>query len=175
MKITAFLKSEKSDSKFLTLMKYEIIYILVFKYEKLSKVIAKASLKEMIKNYETLSKNKGFMDILVKYLISLKDNETFVSIFEGKQYEGHTMLPIINGFRDKYKLERLVVVADSGLLSSQNINELIANNYEFILGARIKNEKQEIKDEIQKLNLKNGECKTIKKRRFKPHYYILGT
>ena len=101
--------------------------------------------------------------IVLGLLVSEGGYPLAYDIFEGKQYEGHTMLPIINGFRDKYKLERLVVVADSGLLSSQNINELIANNYEFILGARIKNEKQEIKDEIQKLNLKNGECKTIKK------------
>lgn len=84
-------------------------------------------------------------------------------IFEGKQYEGHTMLPIINGFRKKYNLNKLVVVADSGLLSKQNINELIANQYEFILGARIKNENQKIKDKIQALSLKNGESKIIKK------------
>jgi len=57
----------------------------------------------------------------------------------------------------------LVVVADSGLRSNDNINVLIANQYEFILGARIKNEKQEIKDRIQALTLNNGESKTIKK------------
>ncbi|MFI0429528.1 IS1634 family transposase, partial [Mariniflexile sp. HMF6888] len=55
-------------------------------------------------------------------------------IFEGKQYEGHTMLPIINDFREKYNLEKLVVVADSGLLSKANIDELMANKHEFILG-----------------------------------------
>ena len=101
--------------------------------------------------------------IVLGLLVSEGGYPLAYDIFEGKQYEGHTMLPIINGFRKKYNLEKLVVVADSGLLSNDNINVLIANQYEFILGARIKNEKQEIKDRIQALTLNNGESKTIKK------------
>lgn len=101
--------------------------------------------------------------IVLGLLVSKGGYPLAYDIFEGKQYEGHTMLPIINGFRDKYKIEKLIVVADSGLLSTQNINDLIINDYDFVLGARIKNEKQEIKDEIQQLNLKNGEFKAIKK------------
>ncbi len=101
--------------------------------------------------------------IVLGLLVSEGGYPLAYDIFEGKLYEGHTMLPIINGFREKYNLKRLIVVADSGLLSKDNINELIAHKYEFILGARIKNEKQKIKDEIQSLRLKNGESKIIKK------------
>src|SRR5690606_28680747 len=55
------------------------------------------------------------------------------------------------------------IVADSGLLSNLNIAELKAKDYEFILGARIKNESQSVKERILSLNLKNGESKVIKK------------
>lgn len=105
--------------------------------------------------------------ILLGLLVSEGGYPLAYEIFEGKQYEGHTMLPIINAFRVKYKIEKLVVVADSGLLSKANIDELIANNYEFILGARIKNEKQEVKDKILALSLKNGESKLIDKEDIK--------
>lgn len=105
--------------------------------------------------------------IVLGLLVSEGGYPLAYDIFEGKQYEGHTMLPIINGFRKKYKLEKLVVVADSGLLSNANIEDLIANNYEFILGARIKNEKRQIKDKILSFNLKNGESKIIKKDNLK--------
>jgi len=101
--------------------------------------------------------------IVLGLLVSEGGYPLAYEIFEGKQYEGHTMIPIIEGFRRKYNIEKLVVVADSGLLSNDNINELIANQYEFILGARIKNEKQDIKDKILALSLKNGESKIIKK------------
>jgi transposase len=101
--------------------------------------------------------------IVLGLLVSEGGYPLAYDIFEGKQYEGHTMLPIINGFRNKYKIEKLIVVADSGLLSKDNIEELIANKYEFILGARIKNETQDIKDKILTLSLQNGESKIIEK------------
>jgi transposase len=54
-----------------------------------------------------------------------------------------------------------VVVADAGLLSNDNIAELKSKNYEYILGARIKNEKNHVKQKILGLGLKNGQCKEI--------------
>jgi transposase len=43
--------------------------------------------------------------IVLGLLVSEGGYPLAYDIFEGKQYEGHTMLPIINGFRDKYKIE----------------------------------------------------------------------
>lgn len=105
--------------------------------------------------------------IVLGLLVSEGGYPLAYDIFEGKQYEGHTMLPIINSFRAKYKLKNLVIVADSGLLSKANIDDLIAHRYEFILGARIKNEKQQIKDKILSLSLQNGESKIIRKDNLK--------
>ncbi len=105
--------------------------------------------------------------IVLGLLVSERGYPLAYDIFDGKQYEGHTMLPIINGFKEKYKIEKLVVVADSGLLSRENIEELVANKYEFILGARIKNEKQDIKNKILGLSLKDGESKIIEKEGLK--------
>lgn len=73
------------------------------------------------------------------------------------------MLPLINRFKKKYNLEQLIIVADSGLLSNHNIIELQEKNYEFILGARIKNESKTVKEKILALNLQNGESSIIKK------------
>jgi transposase len=52
-------------------------------------------------------------------------------------------------------------------LSAKNIEELQAKNYEFILGARIKNESKHIKDKILSLNLKDGESQIISKDNLK--------
>jgi hypothetical protein len=84
-KIAGLLKNEHADVKFLTLMKYEMIYILAFRYEKLSKLIASATLKEMLNNYDKYCEEKGFIDILVKFLICLGDSENFIKLFEGKK------------------------------------------------------------------------------------------
>ena len=58
------------------------------------------------------------------------------------------MLPTINGFVSKYGLENFVVVADSGLMNNANIAELEAHGYKYIIGAKIKNESQEVKNWI---------------------------
>ncbi len=101
--------------------------------------------------------------IVLGLLVSIDGYPLTYEIFEGNKFEGHTMLPVIDRFKEKYDLNKLVIVADSGLLSHQNIKELQEKGYEFILGARIKNEKQEIKNKILSLNLKNGESKIIEK------------
>ena len=72
-------------------------------------------------------------------------------------------MPILHKFKEKYQFEKITVVADAGLLSAGNVQQLIEHGYDFILGARIKNEKQSIKDAILRLKLTNGQSKTIKK------------
>lgn len=105
--------------------------------------------------------------IVLGLLVSKGGYPLAYDIFEGNKFEGQTMLPVVDGFKDKYKLEKLVIVADSGLLSNQNIEELQTKGYEFILGARIKNESKSIKEKILSLSLKNGESKIISKENLK--------
>lgn len=73
--------------------------------------------------------------------------------FQGNSFEGHTMLPVIERFKAKYKLENLTVVADAGLMSNNNVALLGQNGYDFILGGRIKNESAETKKRILNLDL----------------------
>lgn len=101
--------------------------------------------------------------IVLGLLVSKKGYPLAYEIFEGNKFEGHTMLPVIEGFRKKYKLDQLIIIADSGLLSRTNIDELQSKGYEFVLGARIKNETVEIKRKILALSLSNGQSEAIKK------------
>ena len=101
--------------------------------------------------------------IVLGLLVSIDGYPLAYEIFEGNKFEGHTMLPVIDRFKYKYNIEKLVIIADSGLLSNKNITELQEKGYEFILGARIKNERQDIKNKILSLNLKNGESNIIEK------------
>lgn len=101
--------------------------------------------------------------IILGLLVSRNGYPLAYEIYEGNKFEGHTMLPVVDTFRRKYKLSQLIIVADSGLLSNGNIEELQSKGYEFILGARIKNESQQIKDQIINLKLKNGESSILTK------------
>jgi len=78
------------------------------------------------------------------------------SIHEGNKYEGHTMLPIVKDFVNKFTIKDFVVVADSGLMNAQNIADLEQNGYKYIVGARIKNESKSITEWILSQNKQDG-------------------
>jgi len=99
--------------------------------------------------------------ILLGLLLSIDGYPLAYEIFEGNKYEGHTMLPVIETFKTKYRLNNLVVVADAGLLSDENINELQSKDYEYILGARLKSEKRTLQSQILALKIENGQCEQI--------------
>lgn len=101
--------------------------------------------------------------IVLGLLVSAGGYPLAYEIYKGNKFEGDTMLPVINVFKRRYKLNKLVVVADAGLLSNKNIQSLQNNHYEYILGARIKNEAAEIKACILALQLQNGESAVIEK------------
>lgn len=105
--------------------------------------------------------------IVLGLLVSKNGYPLAYEIFEGNKFEGHTMLPVLDGFKEKYNLEQLVVIADSGLLSKSNIDELQQKGYSFILGARIKSENENVKRKILQLQLENGQSKIITKGHLK--------
>lgn len=69
-------------------------------------------------------------------------------IFEGNIYEGHTLVPFLEKISAKFRLDKPIVVADAGLLSKDNIRVLEAKGYQYIIGARLKNEPEAIKQKI---------------------------
>lgn len=86
-------------------------------------------------------------------------------IFEGNTFEGHTLLPVLKQIGRKYDLPKPVVIADAGLLSNDNIKNLSKENYQFIIGARLKNESEKIKEAILKKSqkMKDGQSFVIAK------------
>jgi transposase len=87
-------------------------------------------------------------------------------IFEGNTFEGHTLLPVLEGIQKKYGLPKPVVIADAGLLSRKNLENLSGQEYSFIIGARIRNESDKIKEKIIKkaIGIKDGDCFIIRKK-----------
>ncbi len=101
--------------------------------------------------------------IVLGLLVSEQGYPLDYEIFEGNKFEGHTMMPVIEAFGKKYKMEQLIVVADAGLMSHKNIQQLSEKGYAFIIGARIKNESREVQDQILQLGLEDLQSAVIEK------------
>jgi transposase len=102
--------------------------------------------------------------IFLGLLVGLGGYAIGYEIFEGNIYEGHTLIPVLEKLSKKFNLSKPIVIADAGLLTNDNVTDLTANNYQYILGARIKNESAEIKKQIIETPLKQGEFKILKKK-----------
>lgn len=95
--------------------------------------------------------------IVLGLLVSRDGYPLSYSIFNGKQFEGYTMLPIVDDFVHRYKLKDFVIVADSGLMNKRNIDLLESAGYLYIIGARIKSESIETKQWILSLPKQENE------------------
>jgi len=102
--------------------------------------------------------------IFLGLLVGLDGYAIGYDIFEGNIYEGHTLIPFIEKISEKFNLNKPIIVADAGLLSNDNIKALEKMNYEYIIGARLKNEPEQIKKQILGRQLSDGQKIRIKKQ-----------
>lgn len=97
--------------------------------------------------------------VVLGLLVSKDGYPLSYSVFNGSQYEGRTMLPVVDDFVQRFNLKEFIVVADSGLMNQNNVALLESGNYKYIIGARIKNESNEIKAWALSLEKLDGEFK----------------
>jgi hypothetical protein len=75
--------------------------------------------------------------IVVGLLVDRQGFPLEIGCFEGNKAEKHTLLPIIEAFKNRHGIEHMVVVADAGMLSAANLTALDAAGYRFIVGSRV--------------------------------------
>jgi transposase len=101
--------------------------------------------------------------VVLGLLVSKDGYPLSYSVFNGSQYEGRTMLPVVEDFVQRFNLDDFIIVADSGLMSQSNIALLESSNYKYIIGARIKNESNEIKTWALSLTKQDGKFNETRK------------
>lgn len=101
--------------------------------------------------------------IFLGLLVAHGGNPIGYDIFEGNIFEGHTLIPILEQMQGKFNLNKPIVVADSGLLSTKNVFFLQEKGYKYILGARIKNESKEVQNKILSFSIKDGQVRLLPK------------
>jgi transposase len=102
--------------------------------------------------------------IYIGLLVGLGGYAIAYDIYEGNIYEGHTLIPFIEKITQKFKLDKPIIVADAGLLSNDNIKALEKKKYEYIIGARLKNEPDKIKKQILLNNFTDGSIMSMSKQ-----------
>jgi transposase len=100
--------------------------------------------------------------IMIGLLVSNHGYPIGYQIFEGNTSETKTLIPILEAFQKKFDIHKPTIVADAALLSQKNINVLRENKYKYILGGRLKNETEAIKEKVIALEVKEGKPRELK-------------
>lgn len=70
--------------------------------------------------------------------------------FPGDTYEGHTLIPALKTLREKYQLDRVVFVADAGMMNEDNLLmlEQAEHPFEYIVASRLKSLPQSLQKKV---------------------------
>lgn len=77
--------------------------------------------------------------ILVALMVTKEGFPITYEVFSGNTFEGHTIIPVVKEFIKKNNVKEFTIVADAAMISFENINQLISNNINYIVGARLGN------------------------------------
>lgn len=81
--------------------------------------------------------------IVIGLMVTKQGFPVHYEVFKGNTFEGNTFIPTILEFKKEHKIQEITVVADSAMLSKQNLEKLVENKINYIISARLANLKQE--------------------------------
>ena len=69
-------------------------------------------------------------------------------LFPGACFEGHTLIPILKKLRARYDLQHVIFVGDRGMLNEDNLKCLEEENFQYIVGAKLRNVSKKLQESI---------------------------
>lgn len=87
--------------------------------------------------------------IVIGLMVTKEGFPVHYEVFKGNTFEGNTFIPTVLDFKKKHKIDSLTVVADSAMFSRINLDSLKDNGINYIVGARLLNQKKEILHQIE--------------------------
>jgi transposase len=87
--------------------------------------------------------------IVFGLLIDKDKNPVGYNIYKGGFYEGHTFADAVRKLKDQYEIEKVITVADRGMMNAGNIETVEEESgYEYIIGERLRNLPKSIQEKI---------------------------
>jgi transposase len=99
----------------------------------------------------------GKTQVLFSMMIDKNKNPIGYKVFSGNTYEGHTFEEALKDLKSRYQIDKVVIVADRGMLSKSNIELTVENGYNFIIGERIKSLPKSIQKILLDKSMYTGE------------------
>jgi len=88
------------------------------------------------------------VQIVMSLLVDLEGRPVGFELYKGNIYEGHTLKDAIEKIKKRFKINKLIFIADRAMLSKENIELIKNSNYEYIISSKLKNKPVQVKEEV---------------------------
>jgi transposase len=78
------------------------------------------------------------MQVVLALLVTQEGLPLGYEVFEGSTFEGHTLLEVLARYRERFRVGRVVVVADRGLFNNDNRLAMEAAGIAYVVGAKLR-------------------------------------
>jgi transposase len=85
-------------------------------------------------------------------MIVQNKNQISYRIFKRDTSEVKTFVHALDDLIKNYQIEKVIVVADRGMLSKDNLEATVNNGYEFIIGERLKSLHRKTQEQLLDIN-----------------------
>ena len=94
----------------------------------------------------------GKTQVLFGLLIDKDKLPIGYELYSGDRFEGHLFEPALAQLKDRYQIDKVVVVADRGMMNKHNMAFAQDKGYGFILGEKLKQLPQEVQTQLLALS-----------------------
>jgi hypothetical protein len=94
----------------------------------------------------------GKTQILFGLLIDKDKQPIGYQIYKGDHFEGHSLVDALDGLKKRYHIDKIIIVADRGMLNTDNLDATVEKGYEFIVGEKLKQLPKSVRQQLLKLD-----------------------
>ena len=80
----------------------------------------------------------GNTQVVMGLLIDRDKRPICYQLYRGDTWEGKTFTDALEKLKKQYQIDKVIVVADRGMMSRSNLDSVIENGYQFIVGERLR-------------------------------------
>lgn len=92
------------------------------------------------------------VQIVMGLLVDLEGRPVGFDLYSGNTFEGHTLVNALQKLKERFKINKVVIVADRGLNSKLNFKTIKSKGYDYIVSSRLKAMPKKIQTEAQNLS-----------------------
>lgn len=94
----------------------------------------------------------GKTQILFGLLIDKDKQPIGYQLYKGDYFEGHSFTDALDQLKKRYQIDKIIIVADRGMLNGANLEATVEKGYEFIVGEKLKQLPKKVREPLLNLD-----------------------